>query len=105
MAYVIKESDGTIINPGVKGDLAWLQETFAGKVIEEITVTSAPTEEQIAANFLIMERLWRDSELERTDTLHLVDDFPKKSELTTYRAALRAWPSTSDFPATRPVMG
>lgn len=105
MAYIIKESDGTIINPGVKGDLTWLQETFAGKVIEEIAQPSGPTAEEAAADALIIERLWRDSELERTDTLHLVDDFPKKSELTDYRAALRAWPSTSDFPATRPVMG
>ena len=104
MAYIIKESDGTIINPAVTGDLAWLQEAFAGKVIEEIAEFSGPTEEEAAADALIIERLWRDSELEKTDTLHLVDDFPKKSELTAYRAALRAWPSTSDFPTTRPIL-
>ena len=104
MAYIIKESDGTIINPAVTGDLAWLQEAFAGKVIEEIAEPSGPTEEDAAADALIIERLWRDSELEKTDTLHLVDDFPKKSELTAYRAALRAWPSTSDFPTTRPTL-
>ena len=34
--YVIKESNGTIINPGVKGDLDFCKIAFPGKVIEEL---------------------------------------------------------------------
>jgi hypothetical protein len=50
-------------------------------------------------------RLWRNSELAVTDTLSLVPDYPNKSSLLAYRTALRDWPTTSDFPATRPELG
>ena len=61
----------------------------------------APTTESIAEDA----RMWRDMELTRTDTLHVLDDYPNAANLTTYRAALRAWPSTSDFPDTKPTLG
>ena len=48
---------------------------------------------------------WRDSELSRTDSLMLLPDYPYKEQLTTYRQALRDWPSTTDFPDTRPELG
>ena len=48
---------------------------------------------------------WRNQELYLTDILTLVPDHPNKSNLLTYRTALRDWPSTSDFPATKPVLG
>ena len=48
---------------------------------------------------------WRNSELIMTDVLVLLPDHPNKSNLLTYRTALRDWPSTSDFPATKPVLG
>lgn len=47
-------------------------------------------------------REWRDSELSKTDVLASVSDYPHTTELTAYRTALRNWPSTSDFPDTRP---
>ena len=50
-------------------------------------------------------RLWRNTELAMTDVLVLVPDHPNKSNLLTYRTALRDWPSTSDFPVTKPVLG
>jgi len=49
-------------------------------------------------------RLWRDNELKRTDALSLLTDFPKKTELAAYRTKLRDWPSTSDFPDTKPTL-
>ena len=60
----------------------------------------APTAESIAEGA----RMWRDGELTRTDTLHLLDDYPNAANLTTYRAALRDWPSTADFPDTKPTL-
>jgi hypothetical protein len=48
---------------------------------------------------------WRDSELTRTDSLILLSDYPYKEQLTAYRQALRDWPSTTDFPDTRPTLG
>ena len=50
-------------------------------------------------------REWRNSELDRTDTLSLLTDYPKKTELAAYRTKLRDWPSTSDFPDTKPELG
>tara|TARA_Y100000992_G_C21175103_1_gene447902 strand:- start:482 stop:805 length:324 start_codon:yes stop_codon:yes gene_type:complete len=104
--YVIKESNGTIINPGVKGDLDFCKMAFPGKVIEELKAPK-PTAEEITARAVAEERGWRDGELTRTDTLSLVSDFPKKTELTAYRKALRDWPASADFPdeTKRPVMG
>ena len=50
-------------------------------------------------------REWRDIELERTDTLTLLDDYPQKDGLAAYRQELRDWPSTGDFPDTKPTLG
>jgi len=50
-------------------------------------------------------RRWRDAELQRTDIAATVSDYPNAEAVLTYRQALRDWPSTSDFPATRPELG
>ena len=50
------------------------------------------------------EKVWRDAELLRTDNLMLLDDYPKKSQLTTYRNLLRNYPNSENFPnGERPV--
>lgn len=49
-------------------------------------------------------REWRDSELVRTDALSVLSDHPQKTEIAAYRVKLRDWPSTSDFPDTRPSL-
>tara|TARA_R110001606_G_C15284935_1_gene640947 strand:- start:37 stop:240 length:204 start_codon:yes stop_codon:yes gene_type:complete len=50
-------------------------------------------------------RTWRDAELARTDVAATVSDYPNADAYIAYRQSLRAWPSTSDFPATRPELG
>ena len=50
-------------------------------------------------------RKWRDSELWSTDTASRTPDWPNRDNIILYRAALRAWPSTSDFPDTKPELG
>jgi len=50
-------------------------------------------------------RQWRNVELERTDDVVAILDHPTRDSLLAYRILLRNWPSTSDFPATRPVIG
>jgi hypothetical protein len=50
-------------------------------------------------------RTWRDNELARTDIAAMVSDFPNAEVILAYRVALRAWPSTEDFPATKPTLG
>ena len=51
------------------------------------------------------EREWRDAELTRTDIAATVSDYPNAEAILVYRTALRNWPSTEDFPATRPSLG
>ena len=43
------------------------------------------------------ERKWRDSELQRTDLLSLLTDYPNQARLIAYRNELRNYPSTPDF--------
>jgi len=51
-------------------------------------------------------RRWRDEELKDSDWIVQIPDHPEKAAYTTYRAALRSWPSDSDnFPDTRPELG
>jgi len=50
-------------------------------------------------------RTWRDAELARTDIAATVSDYPNVAAYLAYRTALRAWPSTTDFPNTRPELG
>ena len=49
--------------------------------------------------------VWRNAELARTDIAATVSDYPNAAAIITYRAALRDWPSTEDFPDTRPTLG
>jgi hypothetical protein len=60
-----------------------------------------PTAEEIAADA----RAWRNSQLQATDHIPAITDHPQREAYLTYRIALRDWPSTSDFPATKPVLG
>ena len=49
-------------------------------------------------------RLWRDLDLNATDYIVPLTDHPQHAAYITYRAALRDWPSTSDFPDTKPTL-
>jgi len=49
-------------------------------------------------------KMWRDNELGRYDTRSLVTDDPDISSIIEYRQKLRDWPSTSDFPNTKPTI-
>lgn len=45
---------------------------------------------------------WRDSELQTTDRIAQTPDYPNRDAWITYREQLRDWPSTADFPNTKP---
>ena len=74
-------------------DDSLLGKRWTGSAWEEVAITAEEARE------------WRDSELFRTDSLMLLDDYPQKDGLTAYRQELRDWPSTDDFPDTRPTLG
>tara|TARA_R100001510_G_C7520120_1_gene115991 strand:- start:169 stop:507 length:339 start_codon:yes stop_codon:yes gene_type:complete len=48
-------------------------------------------------------KIWRDSELQTTDNIAQTPDYPNRDAWITYRQELRDWPSTADFPETKPT--
>ena len=50
-------------------------------------------------------RRWRNHELQISDFTVTIPDHANLDSYNTYRAALRNWPSTSDFPDTKPTLG
>ena len=49
-------------------------------------------------------REWRNFELRNNDFIVPLTDHPQHAAYMTYRAALRDWPSTADFPDTKPEL-
>ena len=100
----IKITKGGVSNT-ISGSMAFAQEAYPpsqGYSHEDVTPT--PSSEELTEITKQEARIWRDSELYRTDPLSLLTDHPKKTEIAAYRVKLRDWPSTSDFPDTQPVM-
>jgi len=98
--WVIKDSEGTITNEGIKASEEFMQanfEHYAAKV-DGVSPLAEPSVETT-------ERWWRDGELLATDYIVPLSDHPQHTAYMAYRVALRAWPASSDFPATRPVLG
>ena len=65
-----------------------------------------PSTQSFSINTEVKEELavnWRNSELERTDSLMQLSDYPYKDQLVEYRQTLRDWPDTSDFPNVKPT--
>lgn len=92
--------------PPVGGEWAAFIETInikkGDKVKEVIRITKKEYREPVVIDPDVIrveqEKTWRDSELERTDLLSLLNDHPKKGLIIAYRAALRDYPANKDFP-------
>lgn len=50
-------------------------------------------------------RNWRDKELRESDWIVPTTDHPQHVQYIRYRKVLRDWPSTTDFPDKKPVLG
>jgi hypothetical protein len=96
--WVIKDADGNITNPCIKGTEEFVSATFSHYTAFVEPEAPTLTAEQEA-------RMWRDEELNATDKASQTPDWPNRDNIITYRAALRGWPSTSDFPTTKPELG
>ena len=97
MKYNIKDADGNITNT-INADAEFVEANF--KHYEEWV---APTPVEPTAEET--ERMWRDEELSATDEAAKIPDWPNRDNTLTYRTALRDWPSSEDFPHTRPELG
>ena len=95
--WVIKDADGNITNPCLKGSEDFVAATFDHYEAYVAPEVPALTAEQEA-------RRWRDQELTATDIASQTPDWPNRDNIITYRATLRAWPSTADFPDTKPTL-
>ena len=95
MRYNILDGvDGNVINT-IKASAEFVEANFDHF---ELWAAAEPTAAAEA-------RQWRDIELSSTDIAATVSDWPNRDNILTYRTALRDWPSTEDFPDTRPVLG
>jgi hypothetical protein len=96
--WTIKDADGNVTNPCIKGEESWVKANF-----DHVEAFVAPTAPELTAEEEA--RMWRDMELTSTDWVVPLSDHPQRAAYLTYRTALRDWPSTSDFPATKPTLG
>jgi hypothetical protein len=96
--WTIKDADGNVTNPCIKGEESWVKANF-----DHVEAFVAPTTPELTAEEEA--RMWRDMELTSTDWVVPLSDHPQRAAYLSYRTALRDWPSTSDFPATKPTLG
>tara|TARA_E500000081_G_scaffold139130_1_gene155099 strand:- start:21 stop:332 length:312 start_codon:yes stop_codon:yes gene_type:complete len=103
MATIKVTKDG--VSNNLLGSLAFAQQAYPtseGYSHEDISVE--PSAEETKAEWEAEARDWRNSELVRTDSLFGLTDHPDHSKIVDYRKALRDWPSTEDFPDTKPTL-
>jgi len=96
--WTIKDADGNVTNQCIKGTEEFVAANFEYYAEFSQPVRAAPTDAEEA-------RRWRSEELLATDYIVPLSDHPSRTATMTYRAALRDWPSTSDFPGTQPKLG
>lgn len=95
--YSIKNSNDEEITT-VVADEDFVKTHYAERY-EEVVFEPSPVPAEFVA------RTWRDSELEATDKAAQTPDWPNRDNILTYRAGLRDWPATDDFPDTPPTLG
>jgi|TARA_E500000318_G_C3531092_1_gene200548 hypothetical protein len=98
MKYNILDAEGGNVINTIIADTEFVEANFDHYELYVAPTPAAPTAEEAA-------RLWRNLELEATDKAAQTPDWPNRDNILTYRTALRDWPSTSDFPDTRPTLG
>ena len=99
--FKILNSDGEVVNT-ILADESFVTSQYNEN--EYRVVVQVVTEEETEEAKIDLQREWRDSELEATDHIPAITDHPQRAAYMTYRTALRDWPSTEDFPDTRPTL-
>ena len=100
--FKIKDADGNVIN-NIIADLAFVEANFE-HYEEDVPEVVEPTEEELQAQQDSEARMWRNSELDRTDKFMSVSDYPYKEAMVAYRQELRDWTDSEDFPIVRPTL-
>ena len=97
MKYNILDAEGGNVINTIIADDEFVKANFDHYEVYVAPTPPAPTAEQLA-------RAWRNGELIATDQAAQIPDWPNRDNILTYRQALRDWPSTSNFPDTRPEL-
>ena len=92
MNYIIKTNE-SILGVYTSMDAAVNQTELLGEIL-------VVTDDELES----LQREWRNQELKKSDWVIPITDHPQHSDYTAYRVALRDWPSTSDFPDTKPTL-
>lgn len=80
-----------------------VQQVFS--TLEEALIESSDGVIEMTDEELIsLQRKWRNMELVNTDYILPLTDHPDHAATLAYRQTLRDWPSTSDFPDTKPTL-
>jgi len=97
---ILNLTDSTRSDSPENGD--FLQYTYNnGNVIKKHYIAVlVKTKEEIED----LAKLWRNEELSKTDHIVPLTDHPDHAATLAYRQTLRDWPSTSDFPETKPTL-
>lgn len=91
--YEILDETGNVIDSIIANESFMKQNHQNYRQVEELILKEVESH-----------REWRNQELNDTDKFMMVSDYPYKDQLAAYRQALRDWPSTEDFPDTRPTL-
>ena len=94
--YRVTDSDGNVSR--IEAEEGFVKAQYASYELEAPRV---PNASEIAQT----EKEWRDQELVNTDWIVPITDHPQHAAYKTYRQELRDWPSTGDFPDTKPTLG
>ncbi len=97
MKYNILDAEGGNVINTIIADEEFVKSNFDYYEAYVVPTPPQPTAEQVA-------RAWRNEELMITDQAAQIPDWPNRDNILTYRQALRNWPSTSNFPDTRPEL-
>ena len=94
---ILDATDGNIINR-INSSAEFVEANFEYYELFVAPTPVEPTAEEEA-------RMWRNGELSASDFIVPLSDHPQRAAYMTYRTALRNWPSTDAFPATKPTLG
>ena len=99
MIYLIKNDAGEVINR-ITASEDFMEANYKGKYELDVLkfYESEDEQKQVEA------RSWRNEELNKTDQIISITDHPDREKVLAYRVKLRDWPSTSDFPDTKPTL-
>lgn len=98
MKYNILDGDGGNVINVIEADAEFVAEHHEHYELYVEPTAPQPTAAEIG-------RSWRDMELSSSDYIVPLSDHPQHAAYMTYRTALRDWPSTEDFPDTKPTLG